>query len=364
MSKFCLRTIAIAILLASQQILSQNVSHSHSQHTLPSLSSLGEGGASGVALNRTAKNVPSTKQPEHHAEHHTTSHASADVNLTNVLRLENVLEVFNIRDVAKLWEQQATDQFTIECANDMRAYLHGLQQRKLWATKSKSIIRLFPFFSHGNFFLIRCSSTTTTTTQIEIGFRARFLKEGKLRKMWCVRCALNARCTMHDARCGGERGPVNGKNVPKMKDFDDFFHNKRVFVCWHFVRRPLPRRFLFLVRFFCLREIIIYLFSSKYFSVFSVFFYLFTFILTLNCSIDWQPIQDTIQHIYAACAVCSLSLSPSFSVFACACDFREFAPTFWSRAKITSILMYCKLCVQCPICNAALCSRTRLINTK
>lgn len=154
MSKFCLRTMAIAILLASQHILSQNVSHSHSQHTLPSLSSsLGKGGPSGVALNRTAKNLPSTKQPAHHAEHPPTSDASVDVNLTDVLRLENVLEVFNIRDVAKLWEQQATDQFTTECANDMRAYLHGLQQRNLWATKSKSIFRLFSFFSHNVFCL-------------------------------------------------------------------------------------------------------------------------------------------------------------------------------------------------------------------
>lgn len=138
MSQFCLRTIAIAILFATAPIRAQNVSHSHSQHT--------NDGSAGVALNRTAKNVPSTIQPEHQSEyHHTTDQGPDTLNLTSVLRLENVLEVFNIRDVARLWEQQATDQITTECANDMHAYLHGLQQHQLWATKSKSIACVFHF---------------------------------------------------------------------------------------------------------------------------------------------------------------------------------------------------------------------------
>lgn len=139
MSQFCLRTIAIAILFALVPIGGQNVSHSHSQHTFP----LTNDGNAAVALNRTAKNVPSTIQPDHHSEYHTSDYGSDSLNLTNVLRLENVLEVFNIRDVAKLWEQHATDQITTECANDMHAYLHGLQQHQLWATKSKSCVSLF-----------------------------------------------------------------------------------------------------------------------------------------------------------------------------------------------------------------------------
>lgn len=134
MSQFCLRTIAIAMLFATAAIRAQNVSHSHSQHTLSSSND----GSGAVALNRTAKNVPSTIQPEHQSEYRTTAHGPDSLNLTSVLRLENVLEVFNIRDVAKLWEQHATDQITAECANDMHAYLHGLQQHQLWATKSKS----------------------------------------------------------------------------------------------------------------------------------------------------------------------------------------------------------------------------------
>lgn len=155
MTEFCLRTIAIAILLALHPILGENVSQNHSQlHTSFDDVALSEHGAV-VALNRTAKNVPSTKQPEHQFEYHSgiDHHLGSDsVNLTNVLRLENVLEVFNIRDVAKLWEQHATDQFTTECANDMHAYLHGLQQRQLWATKSKSRISINMF----------CASVTRT----------------------------------------------------------------------------------------------------------------------------------------------------------------------------------------------------------
>lgn len=143
MSQFCLRTITIAILFASHQILGQNVSHIHSQHTLASPNDDSNVPAS-IALNRTAKNVPSSKHAEHHSGYHIIEHRSESVNLTNVLRLENVLEVFDIREVAKLWERQSTDQFTTECANDMHAYLHGLHERSLWATKSKLNLRSFP----------------------------------------------------------------------------------------------------------------------------------------------------------------------------------------------------------------------------
>lgn len=129
MSRYWLRTIAIAILFASHQIAGQNVSHSHSQTTIDDSHPLAT-----VALNRTAKNVPTSDL------RHSIGHQSDSVNLTNVLRLENVLEVFDIREVAKLWERGSTDQFTTECASDMHAYLHGLQQRNLWATKSKSIL--------------------------------------------------------------------------------------------------------------------------------------------------------------------------------------------------------------------------------
>lgn len=173
---------------------------------------------------------------------------------------------------------------------------------------------------------------------------------------------------MHDARYGGERDPVNGKNVPKMKDFDDFFHNKRVFVCWHFVRRPLPQRFLFLVRFFCLREIIIYLVVNifPFFSVFSfIYLYFLRWIVKLlNCKIDWLPIQSTIQLIYAACAGIFLSLFLTSSV--------RFRMHLW-YLQICFIILeqsgsyidFNLLQIVCtmPFCNLALCSRTRLINT-
>lgn len=232
MSQFCLRTIAIAILIASAPIWAQNVSHSHSQHTLPSSND----GSAAVAHNRTAKNVPSTIQPDHQSEYHTTQHGSDSLNLTNVLRLENVLEVFNIRDVAKLWEQHATDQITTGCANDMHAYLHGLQQLHLWATKSKSnsYVSLFYITKNSNNGGLRVhlelvpralANSDESVPWIEFISRAHTASYHTAAPMATEWVRAYARCTMW-----WRSWLVNGKNVPKMKDFDDFFHNKRVFV--------------------------------------------------------------------------------------------------------------------------------------
>lgn len=59
-----------------------------------------------------------------------------DVNLNGTLRLENVLEVFNIRTVSSKWDH-ISEQITPKCSNEMALYLNGLKNQRPWAVKSK-----------------------------------------------------------------------------------------------------------------------------------------------------------------------------------------------------------------------------------
>lgn len=60
---------------------------------------------------------------------------SAD-DFTDLLRLEDVLMVFNLKRVANKW-RDVQHELKPKCAGQMTEYLRGLQQYKLWAIKSK-----------------------------------------------------------------------------------------------------------------------------------------------------------------------------------------------------------------------------------
>lgn len=57
-------------------------------------------------------------------------------NFTNLLRLGDVLTVFDLTQLANKWPQ-VKDALQPRCAAQMTNYFRGLQQRKLWAIKSK-----------------------------------------------------------------------------------------------------------------------------------------------------------------------------------------------------------------------------------
>lgn len=61
---------------------------------------------------------------------------SIDINLNGTLRLEDVLEVFNIRTVSSKWNH-ISERITKKCSNDMSVYLNGLKNLNSWAVKSK-----------------------------------------------------------------------------------------------------------------------------------------------------------------------------------------------------------------------------------
>lgn len=58
-------------------------------------------------------------------------------NYLNITRLEDILNLFNINKIGASWKELNV-QLNRECARDMTDYLDGLEERKIWALKSKS----------------------------------------------------------------------------------------------------------------------------------------------------------------------------------------------------------------------------------
>lgn len=62
-------------------------------------------------------------------------HVSTD-NFTHIVRLEDVLMVFDVKELAAKWPSVRSE-VKSECAHDMTEYFRGLQQHNIWAIKSK-----------------------------------------------------------------------------------------------------------------------------------------------------------------------------------------------------------------------------------
>lgn len=57
-------------------------------------------------------------------------------NATHFLRLEDVLDIFNIEELALNWNN-VDHQFHGNCSRDMHEYFYGLRTHKIWAIKSE-----------------------------------------------------------------------------------------------------------------------------------------------------------------------------------------------------------------------------------
>lgn len=149
MSKFTLRTISVVLLVA--QIFGESLPH-----------------------NQTASQVPSsTASSRGHSALH-----SVDVSLNDTLRLENVLEVFNIRTVSTRWDR-TSKQISSECSGVMAQYLSGLKHRSIWAVKSKSKNDHLhsSIFSHIDFGLERLAERPVLADDIPISEKVSEKKE-------------------------------------------------------------------------------------------------------------------------------------------------------------------------------------------
>lgn len=79
-------------------------------------------------------------------EHHSDVTSSSD-NLTSFLRLEDVLRVFDILELARKWHL-IKNEFEPLCKTDMTDYFHGLRQHSIWATKSECSSSINDFYSN------------------------------------------------------------------------------------------------------------------------------------------------------------------------------------------------------------------------
>lgn len=105
-----------------------------------------------VNLNESTSNEP--KSVPLIADHPNHVHAVKSTpiksdNFTNLLRLEDVLMVFDLNELAAKW-QNVKHEFKSDCSESMTMYFRGLQHRKMWATKSKCSFSIF--FCHSRFF--------------------------------------------------------------------------------------------------------------------------------------------------------------------------------------------------------------------
>lgn len=68
-------------------------------------------------------------------------HVIQSDNFTHLVRLEDVLMVFDLNVLAAKWSK-IHHEFKTECAHDMTEYFRGLQHHKMWAIKSKFTVSI------------------------------------------------------------------------------------------------------------------------------------------------------------------------------------------------------------------------------
>lgn len=136
---FEIRTAFLVLLLAahifgdSSPHLSHNITtvKYNSADTVKASSSLDDSGTKHI------QSVPSIDVNHSHPTRSTAAGHNSD-NFTDLVRLEDVLTVFDLNELAAKWSTIQHD-FQPKCRQDMTEYFRGLQMHNIWATKSKFI---------------------------------------------------------------------------------------------------------------------------------------------------------------------------------------------------------------------------------
>lgn len=125
---------AFTVLLLAAQIFGDSLTHqSHNVSTVKHTSSDTEKASTIDVSAHGSKLIQPVPLVANHPDHVISAHSD---NFTNLLRLEDVLMVFDIDELAAKW-MKIQHEFKTECAQDMTEMFRGLQQHKLWAIKSK-----------------------------------------------------------------------------------------------------------------------------------------------------------------------------------------------------------------------------------
>lgn len=135
---------AFMVLLLAQNIFasSSSVQQIHTSATEQPNSSVAPAKSGIETNNHGSKLLQSVPLIANHAQHQLLSRESTAENFTNLVRLEDVLVIFDLNEIAANWPKVRHD-LRSNCQLDMNEYLRGLQQHKMWAIKSKLELLMF-----------------------------------------------------------------------------------------------------------------------------------------------------------------------------------------------------------------------------
>lgn len=74
-------------------------------------------------------------------DHSLAEHGDAVIDLSQALRLKDMLNIFDVQQLAANWNSLRSE-ISANCSNDMRSYFEGLKGGALWAAKSKYPVQL------------------------------------------------------------------------------------------------------------------------------------------------------------------------------------------------------------------------------
>lgn len=136
---------AFMVLLLAQNIIanSSSLQQNHTSVTEQPNSSVAPAKIGIETNNHGSKLLQSVPLIAHHAQQQQLlAREAAAENFTNMVRLEDVLVIFDLNEIAANWPKIRHD-LRSNCQHDMQAYLRGLQQHKMWAIKSKLKLLIF-----------------------------------------------------------------------------------------------------------------------------------------------------------------------------------------------------------------------------
>lgn len=130
-----IRTAFMVLLLAQNIFASLQSNHTMSVTEQPN-SSVAPAKSGIETNNHGSKLLQSVPLIANHAQHQLLSRELAADNFSSIVRLEDVLVIFDLKEIAASWPK-IRHELRSSCQHDMNEYLRGLQQHKMWAIKSK-----------------------------------------------------------------------------------------------------------------------------------------------------------------------------------------------------------------------------------
>lgn len=131
------KTLVVIVLLFSTEIFGENATHTEDISKTDEITAATKNSVSLMDKSKSsAQSVVPLAAVTNPNQSTTPSTSINSNNFTRLIRLEDVLTVFDLNELAYKWPN-IKNQFKSNCANDMTEYFQGLRQHKSWAIKSK-----------------------------------------------------------------------------------------------------------------------------------------------------------------------------------------------------------------------------------